>query len=261
MPALMAGFIFCCGFMHTVAEGEKFEVELLSSYTTYFDAKNGERTHNIRLAGAKINGKTVKCGDIFSFNQTVGERVATRGFKKAAIIENGEFVEGIGGGVCQVSTTLYNAALLAGCKIVEYHPHSLAVSYVPPSRDAMVSGTDFDLKFKNATGSTIYIKTVSGENFICFKIYGRNFGVKYNLSSSIVGTIEPSEEFTFDSDLVRSGKSGTISEGYLLITENGVTHKKFLRRDKYSPIKKITLKTAEEMPPENAEIQENNLPF
>ena len=261
MPALLAGIIFCCGFMHTVSEGEKFNVQLLSSFTTYFDGGNEARSHNIRLAASKINGTVVQNGDIFSFNETVGARTAERGFNKAAIIENGEFVEGIGGGVCQVSTTLYNAALLSGCKVTEYHSHSLAVSYVPPSRDAMVSGTFYDLKFKNSTGSTIYIKSVTGGNFVCFKIYGRNFGVKYSLSSVVTGAIEAPEEFTEDIALVRGGKDGIISEGYLCVTEKGVTHKIFLRRDKYSPIKKITLKTAEELPPETQEIQENNLPF
>ena len=260
MPALLAGIIFCCGFEHTVSEDEKFDVELLSSYTTYFDGGNGARSHNIRLAASEIDGTVLENGEIFSFNGTVGPRSAERGFERANIIENGEFVEGIGGGVCQVSTTLYNAALLAGCKVVEYHPHSLAVSYVPPSRDAMVSGTFFDLKFENATGSTVYINAVTGENFVCFKIYGRDFGIKYDLSSSVTGAIEAPEEFTEDIALVREGKKGIISEGYLTVTENGVTREIFLRRDKYSPLKKITLKTEEELPPEILEIQENNLP-
>ena len=247
--------------MHTVSEDEKFEVQQLSSFTTYFDGGNEARSHNIRLAASMINGTVIQSGEVFSFNATVGERTPGRGFKKAAIIENGEFVEGIGGGVCQVSTTLYNAALLAGCKAVEYHPHSLAVSYVPPSRDAMVSGTFFDLKLENATKSTIYLKAVTGTNFVCFKVYGRNSGIKYALSSLVTGAIEAPEEFTEDIALVRGGRDGIISEGYLTVTKNGVTRKIFLRRDKYSPIKKITLKTMEELPPENAEIQENNLPF
>ena len=247
--------------MHTVSESEKFEVELLSSFTTYFDGGNEARSHNIRLAASIIDGTVIDSGGVFSFNETVGKRTPERGFKKAAIIENGEFVEGIGGGVCQVSTTLYNAALLAGCRAVEYHPHSLAVSYVPPSRDAMVSGTFYDLKLKNATKSTVYLKAVTGTNFVCFKVYGRNFGIKYSLSSLVTGAIEAPEEFTDDIALVRGGRDGTVSEGYLTVTENGVPRKIFLRRDKYSPIKKITLKTAEELPPENSEIKENSLPF
>ena len=257
MPALSAGFIFCCGFSHTVSESEKFEVEPINSYTTYFDGKNEARCHNIRLASSLINGTVIQNGEIFSFNATVGQRTAERGFMRSAIIENGEFVEGVGGGVCQVSTTLYNAVLLSGCKIVEYHPHSLAVSYVPPSRDAMVSGTFYDLKFKNTTGSTIYLKAVTGDNFVSFKVYGRNTGIKYSLTSFVTGKIDAPEEFTDDIALVRDGRAGTVSEGYLTVTKNGITRITFLRRDKYSPLKKITLKTDADMP----EIPENNLPF
>ena len=261
MPALLAGFIFCCGFGHTVSEEEKFEVEPLSSYTTYFDGGNEARSHNIRLAASLIDGTVLENGEVFSFNERVGQRTAERGFERAAIIENGEFVEGIGGGVCQVSTTLYNAALLAGCRVVEYHPHSLAVSYVPPSRDAMVSGTFFDLKFENATGSTVYLTAVTGENYVRFKVYGRDFGIRYDLSSEVTGAIAAPEEFTSEPSLVREGKDGIISEGYLFVTQDGVTRRIFLRRDKYSPHRKITFKTEEEAPPENLEIQENNLPF
>ena len=257
MPALLAGFIFCSASMHTISKEEKFEVELLSSYTTYYDSTNEARCHNIRLAASFIDGTVLQNGDVFSFNAVVGPRTQERGFERAAIIENGEFVEGVGGGVCQVSTTLYNAALLSGCQIVEYHPHSLAVSYVPPSRDAMVSGTFFDLKVRNSTGSTIYLKAVTGANFVCFKVYGRDFGVKYDVNSFVTGTIAANEEFTDDINLVKSGRDGTISEGYLLVTQNGFTRVIFLRRDKYSPQKKITLKTIEEQD----ENPENNLPF
>ena len=113
------------------------------------------------------------------------------------------------------------------------------------------------MKFRNATGSDIYIKAVTGENFVAFKIYGRDFGIRYSLTSFITGEIESPEEFTDNIALVREGKNGTVSEGYITVTEKGVTRVIFLRRDKYSPIKKITLKTGGE----SEEIPENNLPF
>ena len=250
MLASVAGIVFCCGFSHTVSQKEKFDVRLLSSFTTRFDGGNAARSHNIRLAAKLINGSVVKNGETFSFNATVGQRTPERGFKRAKIIENGEFVEGIGGGVCQVSTTLYNAALLSGCRISEYHPHSLPVSYVAPSRDAMVSGTFFDLKFVNATGSTVYISSLTGENSVTFKIYGRDFGARYACRSSVTGSIPAPEEFTEDIALVRSGKDGIISESYLTVTRNGLTREILLRRDKYAPQKKITLKTEEVFPDE-----------
>ena len=141
----------------------KSKTKLLASFTTYFDSSNLSRTSNIRLASSFLNGSVVPAGKTISFNDTVGERKKSRGFLSAKIIENGEFTDGVGGGVCQVSTTLYNAALLSGLKIEEYHPHSLAVSYVPPSRDAMVSGRACDLKISNPFNEPVYIRaSVSG---------------------------------------------------------------------------------------------------
>ena len=160
MLASVAGIVFCCGFSHTVSQKEKFDVRLLSSFTTRFDGGNAARSHNIRLAAKLINGSVVKNGETFSFNATVGQRTPERGFKRAKIIENGEFVEGIGGGVCQASTTIYNAVLTAGLKIEEWHRHTLKSSYVKPSFDAMVNSNGADLVFVNDTASPIYIRTL-----------------------------------------------------------------------------------------------------
>ncbi len=252
MLVLTTGIVFFSGFSHTVSKGEKFDVKLLSAFTTEFDGNNKARSHNIRLASELINGSTVRCGETFSFNAAVGQRTPERGFKRAAIIKDGEYVAGYGGGVCQVSTTLYNAALLSGCKISEYHAHSLPVSYVPPSRDAMVSGTDFDLKFVNTTGSLIYITSSFNGGSVTFKIYGRDFGARYSCSSRVTGIITAPEEFTDNEQMVRDGKDGIISEGYITVTRNGISHSKLLRRDKYAPQKKISLKP-EELPPEISE--------
>ena len=148
----------------------RYNTGLLSTFTTRYDGSNAPRAHNIRLASEKINGTVLCNGEAFSFNETVGQRTVERGFKSAKIIERGEFVDGVGGGVCQVSTTLFNAALLSGCDMTEFHQHSLAVSYVPPSFDAMVSGTYFDLKFENRTGYTLYIRAVTGRDYVTFNI-------------------------------------------------------------------------------------------
>ena len=116
----------------------RYNTGLLSTFTTRYDGSNAPRAHNIRLASEKINGTVLCNGEAFSFNETVGQRTVERGFKSAKIIERGEFVDGVGGGVCQVSTTLFNAALLSGCDMTEFHQHSLAVSYVPPDRKSVV---------------------------------------------------------------------------------------------------------------------------
>lgn len=219
----------------------KENTRLLATFTTEFDGANLNRSSNIRLAAALINGVVVEGGNTFSFNSVVGERLPERGFKPAKIIENGEYVEGVGGGVCQVSTTLYNAALLSGMNITEYHPHSLAVGYVPPSRDAMVSGTDFDLKFKNPSAHPVYIRSRTGEGYLTFELYGKGDGATYSLESNILGAVPAEEEFCTDPALVREGSNGIISEGYLIVNRGGYEKRIKIRTDKYLARKRVTL--------------------
>lgn len=104
-----------------------------------------------------MNLTEIANGEEFSFNAAVGERTEERGYSTAKVIENGKFVEGVGGGVCQVSSTVYNCALLSGLTVTERHRHSLAVSYVEPSFDAMVSYSYADLRFYNDTGKSVFI--------------------------------------------------------------------------------------------------------
>lgn len=215
----------------------KEQTALLASYTTYFDGSNLSRTSNIRLAANLLNGKILQAESEFSFNSAVGARTQERGFLSAKIIEDGEFVEGVGGGVCQVSTTLYNAALLAGCKITEYHPHSLAVSYVPPSRDAMVSGQYCDLKF--TCRCNLYIRAETGENFVAFRLYGKPDGYKYSIESEVKEILPPPEE---EGDSPREGKAGIVSDGYLVAEKDGVRTRVLLRSDRYSPQKRVTVR-------------------
>lgn len=222
----------------TTLESVKQKTRLLSSFTTKFDGGNLNRASNIRLAASKINGCVLTSGKTLSFNNIVGARVKERGFLSAKIIEHGEFTEGVGGGVCQVSTTLYNAALLSGLEIEEYHPHSLAVSYVPPSRDAMVSGKACDLKIKNTGETPVYIRAHTTNGSITFDIYGKSDGAVYSLDSSVTGNIPAEEETTDDPAKERAGKDGVLSEGYLKITRGGTTKSVRIRKDKYLPVKK-----------------------
>lgn len=224
------------------------DTRALSSFVTYFDGSNSSRSHNIRLAADKINGTVLKNGETLSFNQTVGARTEARGFKTAKIIEKGEFVEGVGGGVCQVSTTLFNACVRGGLKISEFHPHSLSVSYVAPSCDAMVSGTYFDLKVENVTGYTVYIRARTGKNFVAFDLYGRGDGAEYSYSPKITGSIPAPVETCDDESLAKDGKDGTVSEGYLTVKRNGINKTVLFRTDKYAPVKRI-----EYVPPQDAE--------
>lgn len=210
----------------------------LCSFTTYFDGENADRTANIRLAGEKINGTVVGAGEIFSFNEVVGERTAENGFRQAKIIEDGQFVMGYGGGVCQVSTTLYNAALLSGLEITEYHPHSLQVSYVSPSRDAMVSGNYFDLKFRNNRLTPIYVRVNGTLNSVTCTVYGPSDGYTYSFVSKVTEVLPRPDAVTCegDEDRVIYGRDGTASEGYLVKEADGVRTETLIRSDRYSAV-------------------------
>ncbi len=214
----------------------------LYSFTTYFDASNAERSSNIRLAASKINGTVIPSGECFSFNKTVGARTQENGFKQAKIIEDGKFVLGFGGGVCQVSTTLYNAALLSGLEIAEYHPHSLAVSYVAPSRDAMVSGSYCDLQFVNNRKTPIYVRVKCTQSSVCCTFYGESDGYSYSFKSEVVGSIPrpDDEEVEGDEDKILSyGRDGTLSLGYLVKEKDGEQTEELIRKDKYAPVAEV----------------------
>ncbi|MCM3713619.1 VanW family protein [Alkalihalobacillus oceani] len=133
------------------------EVEI-GRYATKFTSSISGRVDNIELSAKSIYGVVLGPGDIFSFNRIVGERTKARGYKEANVIVDGDFVNGLGGGICQTSTTLYNVALDAGMEIIERNPHSLPVSYVPEGRDAMVNWGTSDLRFRNSFDYPVLIQ-------------------------------------------------------------------------------------------------------
>ena len=131
----------------------------ISQYVTYFNSMNKERSMNIHLASEAINNYVLFPQERFSFNAVVGQRTADRGYLPAPIIVRGELAEGVGGGICQVSSTLFNAVDLAGVKITERYSHSRKVPYVPPKRDATVSWFGPDFAFKNVLNQPILIRS------------------------------------------------------------------------------------------------------
>lgn len=145
----------------------KVDSELLSSikskkvsqYVTYFNSMNKERSKNIHLASEAINNYVLFPKERFSFNAVVGQRTKDRGYLPAPIIVRGELAEGVGGGICQVSSTLFNAVDLAGVKITERYSHSRKVPYVPPKRDATVSWFGPDFAFENVLNQPILIRS------------------------------------------------------------------------------------------------------
>ncbi len=129
------------------------------SYTTAIIDSSPARAENIRLTAALLNNAAIAPGDEFSFNRRTGEPTRERGFRPAVVFVDGREEEEVGGGMCQVSSTLYNAALAAGLKVTERHPHSRPVSYVPPGQDA-TTYTDKDLRFVNTTRRTLVLRAI-----------------------------------------------------------------------------------------------------
>lgn len=157
----------------TAAQLEKLKpTKLLSTYSTQFNPEQTNRSHNIRLAAESIDNIILKPGEEFSFNEWVGERTVSKGYLEAPVIVGNALVPGIGGGVCQVSTTLYNAVLNAGLTITERHPHALPVTYVPPGRDATVSYGTLDFKFRNTSNGFLRIHSEVNGGTLTFSLYG-----------------------------------------------------------------------------------------
>ncbi|MEI1421661.1 VanW family protein [Bacillus cabrialesii] len=130
----------------------------LGQYVTYFNSNNKSRSHNISLSAEAIDNHVVFPNETFSFNQVVGMRTRDKGYKSAPIIVKGELSEGVGGGICQVSSTLFNAVDRAGLRIVQRYSHTRSVPYVPPGRDATVSWGGPDFLFKNQYNQPILIR-------------------------------------------------------------------------------------------------------
>ena len=212
--------------------------EKLASYTTYFSQNDGGRCENIRLAAASLDGIALQPYGELSFNAAVGPRTAKNGYKTAKIILQGEFVDGVGGGVCQVSTTLYNAALLSGLTVLESYAHSLRVGYVPPSRDAMVSSRS-DLRLYNPTTETVYLATAVGDGYLRIAFYGKHTDFSYEIESRTLAEISPPDQPTADGkkvEYLRPPVSGLKSEAYLKTYQSGVLISvKRIRQDVYAP--------------------------
>lgn len=221
------------------------EWDALSSYTTYFDASEKGRSENIRIAAMLIDDIIIQPYGEFSFNQTVGERTKTAGFQNAKIIMDGQYVLGTGGGVCQVSTTLYNAALKSGIEVTEFHPHSLRVGYVAPSRDAMVSSHS-DLKLFNGKSHPVRLCASVQKGSVKIAFFGKNDGDRYEIISKTLGEIPPPAPILKESEreeILREGKSGLKSEAYLERYKNGkLLSRKRLRVDEYRPVQGIIAK-------------------
>jgi vancomycin resistance protein YoaR len=156
----------------TTDDAQKMHIQgLVSSYQTFYGG-DPNRIHNVQLVSHLIDGHTIAPGATFSFNQATGARTAAKGFKEAPVIINGELQTGLGGGVCQVSTTTFNTAYEAGLPITARTNHALYISHYPQGRDATVNFPDVDLKFVNDTGHWLLLRTWVGSSSLTVALYG-----------------------------------------------------------------------------------------
>lgn len=170
--------------------------DLLGSYSTSYGTSTAARATNVKVAANYINGTVLYPGKTFSVIKTIKDRTIENGYQSAAEYSSGKVVDGIGGGVCQVSTTLYNAVINAELEIVERSPHSMVVAYVDVSRDAAIAGDYKDFKFKNNTDVPVYIAATADGSTLSFRIYGeetRPANRKISFESEVLETIQPGE--------------------------------------------------------------------
>lgn len=221
---------------------------LIASYTTKFDASLVERSENVRLAALALDGALIKPGETLSFNGIVGERTVEKGYKDALIIENGEFVSGLGGGICQVSSTLYNVGLLANLAISERSNHDLAISYVPLGQDATVVYGYLDLKMNNDTGGYLLLRSTVTRNSLTIDLYGKvKPGQKVLLINNLESVLPFEEQTIKDTSLSpgqhivkQSGQPGYIVSSSRTVTQDGTLIKtESLGKSNYTPIPKI----------------------
>ena len=196
---------------------------LISAYTTN-TTNNKNRNTNIQLSAAAINGVTVLPGEIFSFNAATGERTAEKGYKEAAAIAGGQSRDEIGGGVCQTSSTLFNAAARADLEIIERNPHAWPSNYVEKGFDATVNWPGLDFKFKNNTGWPVFIVAGYSKQKVTVNIYGMTLGtgVRIDLESEVTRTIPKPEDVNYvvNESLAKGEQKKTVSarEGYEVTT-------------------------------------------
>jgi vancomycin resistance protein YoaR len=156
----------------TTADAQAMDIRgLVASYQTFYGGEPN-RIHNVQLVSHLVDKHVIAPGETFSFNGTTGARTEDKGFLEAPVIINGELKTGLGGGVCQVSTTVFNAAYEAGLPIVSRTNHALYISHYPQGRDATVNYPDTDLKFTNDTGHWILLRTWVGSSSLTVALYG-----------------------------------------------------------------------------------------
>lgn len=222
----------------------------LGEFSTYFNPDNEPRVHNIKTAADKINQKLILPDEEFSMDKTLGDRTEQNGYRRAKVIINNELVDGLGGGICQVTSTIYNSVLLSGLEVVERRNHSLPSSYIEMGRDATISQGYIDFRFKNTSGYAILIEAKTTGNKVVVTIWGREPEVKTTarIRTKIIEVINPDgvEQVTDNSlkageiEIIREAKPGYKVEVYrdTIDMSGNIIKTELISIDTYLPQKK-----------------------
>lgn len=223
--------------------------DLLSTFSTKYDASNTPRTTNLKLAMNKLNGVVVSPGETFSYNKTLGKRTAGAGYREAGGFAGGRVVQTLAGGICQISSTLYDAVVYANLEIVERHNHMFLAGYVGAGKDATVVYGAYDFKFKNTRKYPIMLKTSIGSGVARIDVFGIKEDVEYEveISSKILSYTPFKVVRENDSSLApgkervaQNGMNGCKSITYKILKLNGKeVSRTVLSSDTYDPMNKI----------------------
>ena len=229
--------------------GEEAFPNVLGSYSTNYGASGSNRGINIAIAAKTINNTILLPGEVFSYNQVVGDTTPDKGYKLGGSYLNGELVQSYGGGICQVSSTLYNAVLYANLEIVLRYNHSSTVGYVPASRDATVSYGGKDFQFKNSRNYPIKISATATNGVLKIAIYGIKEEEEYEveIESKVTGSIPYTTKYVEDNTLAAgqqvvksNGSNGLKSVAYKVLKQNGVViSRTLLSQDTYNPMQRV----------------------
>jgi vancomycin resistance protein YoaR len=217
--------------------------EVMSTFTTTFSAADAPRVHNISLIAAAVHGSLVRPGQVFSMNGATGQRTAAKGYRTAHVIQNGEIVDGLGGGVCQAGTTMFNTAFFAGLPVTERRNHSLHISHYPMGRDATLNWPGTDLKFRNDSRYGIYITSRATASSLTFTFWSTSRGYKVTSSTSAASNYRaPPTRYKDDPTLPKgkevveeSGSSGFDVTVSRTVTKAGTVVRRDSFVSNYSP--------------------------
>ncbi|MFC7679280.1 VanW family protein [Paenibacillus sp. GCM10028914] len=211
-------------------------------FSTYLGASGPGRVHNVTAAAQAVDGMILKPGDEFNYAEVVEKAQQEYGFEEAPVIVSGKLVPGIGGGICQVSSTLYNAVLLTGLEVTERRNHSLPVNYLPLGQDATFAEGYINFRFRNNTGKHLLIRSEVQEKTLTLKFFGTfPKDTEYSLESKTVESIPPPMKYVRDASLsagthriIQEGKTGYVVETYRVKRENGkIIDQERISRDIY----------------------------